>query len=342
MEIIQLEGLKDILALPQKILITTHVRPDGDAIGSSMGLYHFLKNRGHSVQVVTPTSVPDFLMWMSEAEHIINFEQDAEKAQDFLKDVDLIFCLDFNRIERLYKFAESVGKSKVKKVVIDHHLNPDLEQFDFAYSNPAKSSTAEMIYDFILMMEGKEEVNMDVMEAIYTGMLTDTGSFRFPATNSGVHRIVAEFMDKGLKHAPIHETVTDTWSIEKMRFMGYLFDQKLKSDLEKAYAYIYIAQEDLEQHGMTIGDTEGLVNMIIGMKGIRVGVLITQASDMLKISFRSKGNIDVNKFAATHFDGGGHFNAAGASSRYSWEETEDIILKNLPKFIDSSLNQIKN
>lgn len=338
MEIIKLQGLDQLLAQPQNIFITTHVKPDGDAIGSTMGLYHYLIQKGHRVQVVVPTAVPDFLIWMPEAHHILNYEEDPGAVVDALNQANLIFCLDFNRMDRNGPLGEWVGKSKEKKVLIDHHLEPDVANFDFIFSSPEKSSTAEMVYDFVKMMGDLDLLNMEMMQCIYTGMMTDTGSFRFPSTSASVHLIIASFLEKGLKQAPIHEAVMDNWSVNRMKFMGYLFDQKLITNIDEGYAYIYISKEDLARYELGINDTEGLVNMITSIRGVRLGVLILERDKILKLSLRSKGNIDVQKFASTYFKGGGHFNAAGAISDKNWEETEAILLKRFPEFITPILN----
>lgn len=338
MEIIALDGLKEILAQPQKIFITTHTKPDGDAIGSSLALYHYLGQCGHNVKVVVPTAVPDFLEWLPGTGEIISFDRNKKQGIQVLEQADLMFCLDFNKYERTQDILPYLSSARQPKVLIDHHLFPDLEKFNYLYSAPEKSSTAEMVYDFIQMMGDGEKINLPVMQAIYTGMLTDTGSFRFPATGASVHQIIADFKMRGFEHAVIHELIFDTWSENRMRLMGYLFYEKLSVDQENGFGYIHITKEELERFAAGPNDTEGLVNMITSIRLIKVAVLITERNDALKLSFRSKGSIDVNLFAKSHFNGGGHFNASGGTSYLSWPETEKILLDKLPEFIHSSLN----
>lgn len=333
MEVKALDGLKEFLSSPKKVFITTHYKPDGDAIGSSLALYHFLIGLGHQVAVVVPSAVPEFLHWLPASELILNFEQNSEQIERVLSDSDIIFCLDFNKYERVHDMAPLLRRSTQPKVLIDHHLYPQLELFQYVYSSPEKSSTAEMIYDFIQYLELDQSFSTALMQAIYTGMLTDTGSFRFPATSASVHQIVSDFKLCGFSHAEVHEAIYDNWSVARMQFMGYLFHKKLVAHVDEGFAYIFISQQDLKQYNVGLNDTEGIVNMITSIGRVRVGVLITERAQGMKLSFRSKGNIDVNQFAQAHFGGGGHFNASGASTNLPWEKLKIILDEHVPKLI---------
>lgn len=336
MEVKSLEGLNNFLSTPRNIFITTHYKPDGDAIGSTLGLYHFLRALGHKATVVVPSSVPDFLHWMPDVEYIVNFEENAEQVKQLLVQSEIIFCLDFNKFERVQGMSALLSEAAQTKVLIDHHLEPKLELFQYVYSSPEKSSTAEMVYDFIQYMGQGEILDAAMMQCIYTGMMTDTGSFAFPATSASVHEIISDFKRRGFKHSYVHEAVYSNWSLERMKFMGYLFYQKLVVDPQAGYGYIFISKKDLENFHAGLNDTEGLVNMILSIRSVKVAVLITERDFGIKLSFRSKGNIDVNTFARQYFSGGGHFNAAGGSFQAGWNQLKPILEQRLPELIKSS------
>lgn len=338
MEVKALDGLKDILSNPKRIFITTHFKPDGDAVGSSLALYHFLMGIGHQVTVAVPSEVPEFLRWIPGAELILNFEKSSEQVESALRESELVFCLDFNKFERVQDMAHLLRNSALPKVLIDHHLYPELELFQYVYSSPEKSSTAEMVYDFIQYLELNQSLSTPLMQAIYTGMLTDTGSFRFPATSASVHQIVSDFKLRGFNHSEVHEAIYDNWSAERMKFMGYLFHEKLVAHTSEGFAYIFISQEDLKKYQVGLNDTEGIVNMVTSIAQVRVGVLITDRAQGMKLSFRSKGNIDVNQFAKAHFGGGGHFNASGASTSLPWKKVQRLLEENLPVLIRESVH----
>jgi len=330
--------MKDIRAVlpllqePRKIFITTHHKPDGDAIGSTLGLYHFLVQQGHRPVVAVPSEVPDFLAWMPGIDTVLNFESEPKVVLKALADADLVFCLDFNNLSRIKTLEAPLAAATQPKVLIDHHLRPDETIFAYGMSEPEKSSTCEMVYDFIRISGGEQYIDDAVAQCLYTGLMTDTGSFRFPIATAAVHEMIADLKHRGLQHAVIHQHVYDSWSEERMRFLGYVLYEKMKIYPAQKVGVIALSQEDQQKFHISTGDTEGMVNYPLSIENITVAVLLTEKKDEVRMSFRSKGNIDVSTFAATHFNGGGHFNAAGGRSKESLADTLSKLktLLNIP------------
>lgn len=321
------------LESPKKIFITTHQKPDADAIGSTLGLYHYLKLKGHEPRVIVPNELPDFLHWMPAVDTILNFESEPKDCLKVLAEAELIFCLDFNHLSRI-KFLEApIRESNLPRILIDHHLQPEAEVFYAGTSDPDKSSTCEMVYDLICQAGDKELINDDIARCLYTGTMTDTGSFRFPATNANVHEMIAFFKHRGLKHSKIHEDVYDAWSEKRMRFIGYAMHQKMEILEKGKLSIIALSEEEMKPFHLLAGDTEGLVNMPLGISTVIVSVLLTQKNGLIKLSFRSKGDVDVSTFSRSHFGGGGHFNAAGGSSELSMEETLKKLKTSIPQIL---------
>lgn len=309
-----------LLAAPKKIFITTHFKPDGDAIGSMLSLYLYLKKKGHSVTAVSPSEIPDFLMWMPGVNELYNYEAESKYCEKALREADFIFGLDFNDFSRTKYLEQAILQSPQPKVMIDHHLLPK-DVWDFGMSNPDKSSTCEMVYDFINLAGDNELIDLDIAACLYTGLLTDTGSFRFPATTESSHLMAADLKRKGLQHTKIHEEINDSWSLKRMQFLGYVLLEKMEIIPEYQTGIIILSKKDMKLFDITTGDTEGLVNYPLSIANVRFAVLMTERADEVKMSFRSKGNFDVSSLARTYFLGGGHFNAAGGSSKKSLEET---------------------
>jgi len=309
-----------LLQSPKKVFITTHHKPDGDAIGSMMALYHYLVQKGHAVTPVAPSELPEFLMWIPGVEHVINFEADSKKANQALKGADVIFCLDFNDYSRTKHMTVQLEDAKQPKILIDHHLFPK-PYWDYGMSIPSKSSTCEMVYDFINMCGDNTLITKEIAECIYTGVMTDTGSFRFPVVSAAVHAMVSDLISKGLVHTKIHEEVNDTWTIKRMQFLGYVLLERMEIFPKYKTGLIAITREDLKLFDINTGDLEGLVNYPLSIANIKFAVMITERSDEVKLSLRSKGNFDVNAFARQYFNGGGHVNAAGGTSKMSFTET---------------------
>lgn len=326
----------ELLRQPKKIFITTHFKPDGDAIGSALGLFHFLRQRGHQVHVVVPSAIPDFLGWLPGIEEALNYESEPREADALLKQADLIFCLDFNQLGRVGPAMQPALENAVQpRILIDHHLLPDPDAFQFGISEPEKSSTCEMIYDFILLNNGQDEISSNIMQCLYTGIVTDTGAFRFPSAGASVHRIVADFKSRAFRHDLVHDEVYDTWTANRMRFLGFVLYEKMELFPDRQLSIIALSRREIETHKVQSGDTEGIVNYPLSIRGIRQSVLLTEQPDGVKLSFRSKGDIDVSSFAREHFEGGGHFNAAGGRTsvnlKLSLEKLKALLLAEPPK-----------
>lgn len=306
----------------RKVVITFHQKPDGDAMGSGLGLCHFLKQFGSEVTVISPTNWADFLNWMPDADQVLNFEAQKEKAEEKLNEAEWLFCLDFNVLSRTKSMQSILENLTCEKILIDHHRQPQKDVFDYGVSDIHKSSTCEMVYDVIVESGHSDKINKEVATCLYAGVMTDTGSFRFPATTASVHRMVADLKDKGLKHSIIHENLFDNFHENRFRFIGNTLLKRMEIFYEYNAALITIPQKDLIRYNVRTGDTEGLVNYPLSIKGIRLAAIIIDRGDERKCSFRSKGDFDVNTFARTYFNGGGHFNAAGGHSSESLEAVE--------------------
>lgn len=315
-----LQYLFPLLTQPKKVVITTHQKPDADAMGSSLALYHFLKQFGHSITVISPTNWAGFLNWMPGCNHVLDFESPNDKAKNAVTEADWIFCLDFNTLSRTKKMEELLLKVKADKILIDHHREPQEEVFAYGLSDTGKSSTAEMIYDFIIDSNYEGKINTEIAECIYAGVMADTGSFRFPSTTASVHHMVARLKDKGLEHSHIHEELFDNFLENRFRFIGNVLLNRMELFYEYNTALIVIPQEDLVKYDMRTGDTEGIVNYPLSIKGIKLAAVIIDRGEERKSSFRSKGGFDVNTFARKYFNGGGHFNAAGGFNKEPLQE----------------------
>ena len=309
-----------LLEQPKKVIITFHQKPDADAMGSGLGLYHFLIQFGHTVSVVSPTNWPGFLNWMPDAKKVVDFEMQTEKATSLLKQAEWIFCLDFNVLNRTKKMESLLESFEGVKILIDHHQQPQVEAFNYGISDVDKSSTAEMVYDFIVASGHSDKINKETAECLYAGVMTDTGSFRFNSTSAGVHRMVADLKDKGLQHGIIHENLFDNFLESRFRFFGNILLNRMEIFYEYNTALIAIPQADLIRYNVKTGDTEGLVNFPLSIKGIKLAAIVIDRGDERKSSFRSKGGFDVNTFARKYFNGGGHFNAAGGKNSESLDE----------------------
>ncbi|MBX2930900.1 MAG: DHH family phosphoesterase [Chitinophagaceae bacterium] len=309
------------LTTPAKVVIVTHQKPDGDAMGSSLGLYHFLIQFSHQVTVISPTNWAGFLNWMPACDKVINFEQKEAICKQIIAEADIIFCLDFNVLYRTKHVAPEIEKASAIKILIDHHQEPQTEAFDFGISDTTKSSTCEMVYDFIVNSGYQHTINIDIATCLYTGTMTDTGSFRFPSTTASVHTMVAYFKSIGLQHTPIHEHIYDNFLESRLRFIGFVLSNRMEVLYEYNTAIMYVYKQDLQKYNIKTGDTEGLVNYLLTIEGIKLAAIVIDRNEERKWSFRSKGNFDVNTFARQHFEGGGHANAAGGRSDETVDET---------------------
>ena len=317
-------ALKDLLADPKNIVITTHHKPDGDAMGSSLGLYNYLVQKGHRVKVITPTDYPDFLHWLPNNPEVIIFTEKPEESKQLIEGADFIFCLDFNSLSRINEMGDLVRQSPAKKVMMDHHLDP--EGFDdYRHWTINACATAQLVYSFITSIMGENQlINKDVATCLYTGIMTDSGSFRFPTTTSAVHHLVADLIDRGAENWRIHELVYDNFSENRLRFLGNCLLNKLEVLREYNTAIISITKDELQKYHIETGDTEGIVNYALTINGVRLAALIVERPDSVKLSLRSTGEFPANDICKKYFNGGGHRNAAGGSSN---ESLENAIIK---------------
>ena len=318
------ELIYPLLNQPRNLVITTHQKPDADAMGSSLGLYLFLKKFGHTITVISPTNWASFLSWMPQSNKVLDYETQTAKANEAIDAADWIFCLDFNTLSRTKRMEAKLLAVKAEKILIDHHREPQQEVFTYGISDTGKSSTAEMIYDLIINSGHDEKIDELIASCLYAGVMTDTGSFRFPSATVSVHKMVAHLKEKGLKHSIIHEELFDNFLESRFRFIGHVLLNRMEVFYEYNTALIVIPQADLIKFNVKTGDTEGLVNYPLSIIGIRLAAVIIDRGEERKSSFRSKGDFDVNTFARTYFNGGGHFNAAGGFNK---EPLEEVVSK---------------
>lgn len=327
-----------LLTEQKNIVITFHQKPDADAMGSGLGLYNFLLQFGHKVTVISPTNWAAFLSWMPGAKKVLDFEMQNEKAVKALKDAEWLFCLDFNVLNRTRNMEPVVKELKCIKILMDHHQQPQTEVFDYGISDTNKSSTAEIVYDFIIKSGYADKLNKDVAACLYAGVMTDTGSFRFNSTSADVHKMVAKLKETGMDHSQIHENLFDNFLEGRFRFFGNTLLNRMEIFYEYNTALISIPQKDLIKYNVKTGDTEGLVNFPLSIKGIKLAAVIIDRGDERKSSFRSKGGFDVNTFARKYFNGGGHFNAAGGKNNEPLEE----VVKKFKEAIKESKSELTN
>ncbi|MBA2406588.1 MAG: bifunctional oligoribonuclease/PAP phosphatase NrnA [Chitinophagales bacterium] len=320
-----IKELKELLSVPHKIVITTHQRPDGDAMGSSLALYHYLKQNNHDTTVILPTEYPAFLGWMPGNASVVIYEKEPKKCALLVEESEIIFCADFNKLDRLDELGKIIEASPSVKVLIDHHLEPN-DFATFSFWSTLACSTAELVFDFIIRMGDRKLLNKEIATCIYTGILTDTDRFRIPTTSPIVHRIAAELLELGINHTMIYEEVYETFTENRLRFFGFCIREKMQINKDLKTGIISLETEDLKRFYIQTGDTEGLVNYPLWIKGIRLSVLIIQRPDGVKLSFRSKGDFDVNELANKNFRGGGHRNAAGGKSMLSVAETREQLI----------------
>jgi len=328
-----ISDVREYLSASSQIVITTHHRPDGDAMGSSLGLYNYLIKKGHSVRVITPSEYPDFLAWLPGNEKVLNYEVARNECDEILVNADLIFCLDFNWINRVEKMEDSLRTSKAKKILIDHHLDPE-KVFDITFSYSDACSTCELIFDFIIAMNDEGLIDRKIAECLYCGIMTDTNSFRFSSMKSRTHIIIASLMEAGAENFRIHERVYDTSSEDKLRLLGYSLFEKLVVLKEYNTAYIVLSEKELQKYNYKSGDTEGFVNYALSITGIRLAVFFSERDGVIKISFRSKNDFSVQELSSKYFKGGGHKNASGGYSNDSLDATVKKFLEILPSYKD--------
>ncbi len=326
--------VKKLLDSSKKIVIVGHKNPDGDAIGSCLGLSFFLTSLGHSVTVMMPNDFPDFLKWLPGVDSIMVYEKEVEKSKTTVEEAEVIFTLDFNSLDRIGELQPFLENSDANFIMIDHHQQPA----DYAmttYSDVTMSSTSQMVFHFMESLEKLDLLTEEIATNLYTGIMTDTGSFRFSSTTATTHRVVAQLVEAGANSAEIHQNIYDNNSPERMKLLGVALNN-LNIIPELKTAYITLTQKELDEHNFKKGDTEGFVNYALSVKGVVFAAIFIEnkQESIVKISFRSKGSFSVNDFARNHYNGGGHINAAGGKSSHSLNKTITEFISILPRYKD--------
>lgn len=325
------DNVKAILSKPVKTVITSHSRPDGDALGSSLAMYLYLTNKGFDCTVIMPTIYAEFLQWLPANDKVLIYERKKEEAKKATDEAELVFCLDFNDLRRTEPYNTLLEESTAPKILIDHHIDPQ----DFAVETLSKtiaSSTCELVFDFIKEIDGEEAITKDIATCLYTGLLTDTGRFKH-STTAHVFEVASGLISKDIDAQFINEKVFDSFNERRLRFFGYCFSKKMKVFKEIGFAYIAVSTEELKRFNIQAGDTEGLVNFPLSLSNVNMAVLVKEDHDRVKMSFRSKGEVSVADFAKKYFAGGGHKNASGGRSFKPYQ----TVLQELEKFANEFL-----
>jgi len=305
---------EQLFSSPQNIVLTIHLNPDADALGSALGFALVLQKKGHNVTVVSPNTFPDFLKWMKGNEEVLIFDKDSEACIKSIDNADVLFSLDYSALKRVGAVGDEISKSNATKVIIDHHREPE-DYADLRKWSTEAGATCELVFDLLKELNWVDLIDKDAGECLYAGIMTDTGGFRHPNTTQHIHEIIAQLLGIGVNGARVSKLIYDTNTVDRVKLLGFTLSQRLKIISEYNVAYIYLSEEDLKKHNAQKGDTEGLVNYALSIKGIVMAALFKESENMVKMSFRSVGEFSVNDFARTNFDGGGHTNAAGGISK---------------------------
>ena len=330
-----IQTLRNLISKPINIVITSHQKPDGDAMGSSLALFHYLNSKGHAVKVIMPTEFPYYFSWMPGLENLLVYPDAKEQADELIQNADLICCLDFNTLSRISPVDEPIKHAAKPILLIDHHLQPDT--FEWMLHDTSACSTCELVYRFVHILEDKPAISVEMAQCLYTGILTDTGNFQNGATNHAAFSIVGSLMQHGLKIHTVLEQLNQNSNESRLRFLGNALLNKMIVRKDLGLAIIVVDKKDARTFNLQSGDTEGLVNYPLGIREIQVSVLIKEERELTKLSFRSKGDWDANTFARTHFEGGGHKNAAGGRSIYPSE----WIIKKLIELLEKDVKKKK-
>lgn len=327
-------AFQELINHPKKVVITTHFKPDADALGSSLALAGFLKKLKHQVTVITPSDYPSFLNWMPGNEHVVVFEKGKTDfiSKTLIKEADIIFCLDFSALSRINDLEHLVKNASAALVMVDHHTHPE-DFAKFTFHNDKAASTTELIYDLIELIGHKALIDTQIGQCIYAGLMTDTGSFRHPSTTARVHQIAAELIELGVNTNYIHRKIYDSFTVERLKFLGFMLSEKLKVLPEYNVAYFTVTKDELKRFDSQTGDTEGIVNYGLTISGVAMAVIIVERPEAIKMSFRSIESVAVNDIAAQHFNGGGHKNASGGKTEgIGLAATEAKFLEILPLY----------
>lgn len=316
----------------RQVVIITHHKPDADALGSSLGLAGYLKKKGHSVTVVTPSDYPEFLHWMPGNDEVLALDKNNHKRiSDTINQAEIIFCLDFSALKRVQDLTDVLRDAPGKKVMIDHHLEPE-DFAEFVKWDVQSASTAQLIYKLIRELGDEPFIDANIADCLYAGLMTDTGSFRHSNTHHEEFAVAGELVRLGADPSKVSKLIYDTNTLERLRLMGFVLSEKLKVLPEYRTAYMTLSADELKRLGSQTGDTEGLVNYGLSIKGIKLSVMIHERKDSVKLSLRSLGEFSVNEMARKHFEGGGHRNASGGSSSLSLDQTLQKFLSILPEY----------
>jgi bifunctional oligoribonuclease and PAP phosphatase NrnA len=327
-----LPEFKEFLSLPRQVVIVTHHKPDADALGSSLALAAYLKKKGHQPVVISPSDYPTFLHWMPGNDKVVIYEDGKKpEIETLVKNSEITFCLDFSTLGRINNLGDMIKVSAAKKVLIDHHLEP--EHFaDFEQWDVNAASTAGLIYELIVALGDRDKIDAEIADCLYAGLMTDTGGFRHNNTRKEEFIIAADLVELGADPTKVSKLIYDTNTLERLRLMGYVLSEKLVVLPEYRTAYIVLSQAELRKFGSQTGDTEGFVNYGLSIDGIRLSVMIYERKDEIRLSFRSLGDFSVNELARKHFGGGGHKNASGGLTKMTLEETVAKFLTILPEY----------
>ena len=320
------DSFKKIITDNYSFIITTHRGPDGDAMGSSMAMYNLLVNLKKDVNVIIPNSFPNFLSWLPNIKNVINHEENNSDISNNFSEVDVIIMLDFNDLSRIENLESYVTNSNAKKILIDHHQDPDLSICDLSFCDTTYSSTCELLY--MILNQAKFNLTKNIADCLYTGILTDTGSFKFSCTTKNTHISVGDLISKGVNATEINNLIYNNYSHDRIKLLGHCLINKLKI-YNNSSAIISLSEDELKKFNFKKGDTEGIINYALSIKEVIFAVFIVEKDNIVKLSFRSLGNINVQEISKRYFGGGGHFNAAGAKSDLSLDKTikkvENII-----------------
>ena len=323
----KLNELKLLLQNKKNIVITIHRGPDADALGSALALSDVLKQLNHNVTVVSPNDYASFLYWMKGNNEVVVFTEQTEKAIEITNNADLIFLLDFNDLSRIGEYTETVRNSSSTKIMIDHHQEPNMNDADLVFSDTSSCSTAQLLFEILDGLSFKSMINKDIAECIYAGIMTDTGSFKYSSTTSKTHMVISELIDAGAENSKVHDLIYDNYSEDRTKLLGYCLNDKLQIFPELNSAIISLTEEELDRFNFKKGDTEGVVNYALAIKGIIFAVFIAEKEGKVKLSLRSKGDFKVNEIAKKYFSGGGHMNASGGISDRSVEGTVKKVIE---------------
>lgn len=327
----EIQEIKEFLAYPKAIVIFTHRNPDGDAIGSSLGLRHYLERLGHNVKVILPSEYPSTFHFIKGVDDCLVFDLEPQKCKDELHKADMLVCLDFNALDRVDKLGPEILKAKSKKLLIDHHLDP--EPFaDYVFSDTAASSTCELIYQFIKQLGDESKIDPVIGEAIFTGLITDTGSFKY-STRPETYEVAAALKSAGVDDYTLQDRIHNTATEKQIRLLGHCLANRLEVIPEYGAAIIALTKQDYIDFNISRGDTEGVVNYMLMMKGIEVAAFIREQPTIVKLSLRSKGDISVQEICRNHFNGGGHKNASGGAAYAKLIDIVERFKSVLPRYL---------